>query len=107
MGLLGGLGSGAGVAGGSKVAGVPLIGAESGLGAGAAATGLTTPGAERCGTSLLTRCFVLSQIPERRGATGAASATFAPAASKLAGLAFGRAQLHPPTPASMFPSIQF
>jgi hypothetical protein len=105
-------GTGTGVvAGGSNVAGVPFIGAASGLGpgAGAATTGETVPGV-RCGMIFLTRSFVRSQMPERRGARGVGSATGAtvlPAASKLAGRGFGRAQLQPPTPASMFPSIQF
>jgi hypothetical protein len=77
-----------------------------GSGAGAAATGVTIPGVRR-GTSFLTRSFVRCQIPERRGgAAGAACATFGPA-SISAGRAFGRSHPQPPTPASVFPSIQF
>jgi hypothetical protein len=105
-------GSGAtGVEGGSKVAGVPPGGIASGLGP--AGSGVTLP-AEGRRTRSRTRAatpFVRDQSDGLTGfltgLAGAATAGAGPSASSAGGRAFGRAQLQPPTPASMFPSIQF
>jgi hypothetical protein len=102
-------GSGAtGVEGGSKVAGVPPGGIASGLGP--AGSGVTLP-AEGRRTRSRTRAatpFVRDQSDGfLTGFAGAMTTGAGPSASSAGGRAFGRAQLQPPTPASMFPSIQF
>jgi hypothetical protein len=95
------------------VAGVPPGGTASGLGPGGSAgagSGATLPAEGRC-TRSRTRAatpFVRDQSDGFLiGFAGAMIFGAGPSASSAGGRAFGRAQLQPPTPASMFPSIQF